>query len=133
MKSKTNVVPLKTVNPGGSRLDWLKWVAAFFLLLAGVLANQYYSELSMPLRLLGWLTVVVIAGFILSRTRKGRWVVGFFRDSRMELRKVIWPTREETIQTTLVVAVVVLILGMALWGIDGLLVWIIGWLTGQKG
>jgi preprotein translocase subunit SecE len=50
----------------------------------------------------------------------------------MEMRKVVWPTREETMQTTLVVAGMVIILALLLWGMDSLLVWLIGWLTGQR-
>lgn len=124
---------LKADNQGEARLDWLKWLVALVLLLAGLVANQYYSEISMPIRTLGWLAIVAVAGFIASKTQKGRWVVEFFRDSRMELRKVVWPTREETTQTTLVVAAMVVVLALLLWGIDGILVWIIGWLTGQRG
>lgn len=133
VKSKANVMVLKADNQGEARLDWLKWLVALVLLLAGLVANQYYSEISMPIRTLGWLAIVAVAGFIASKTQKGRWVVEFFRDSRMELRKVVWPTREETTQTTLVVAAMVVVLALLLWGIDGILVWIIGWLTGQRG
>jgi preprotein translocase subunit SecE len=87
----------------------------------------------MPIRTLGWLAIVAVAGYVASKTNKGKWVLEFFRDSRMELRKVVWPTREETMQTTLVVAVMVIILALVLWGMDGVLVWLIGWLTGQRG
>lgn len=118
---------------GEARLDWLKWLVALGLLLAGLVANQYYGEISMPLRMLGWLAIMAVAGYVISKTRKGRWVVELFRDSRTELRKVVWPTREETTQTTLVVAAMVVVLALLLWGIDGMLVWIIGWLTGQRG
>lgn len=124
---------LKAENQGETRLDWLKWLVALILLLAGLVGNYYYSQVSMPLRMLGWLAVLAVSGFIASRTQKGKWVVEFFRDSRMELRKVVWPKREEVVQTTLVVAVMVVILALILWGIDGILVWIIGWLTGQRG
>ena len=124
---------LKGGNQGGSRLDWLKWLIALVLLLAGLIANHYYSELSVLIRIGGWLVVLALSGFIATKTQKGRWVVEFFRDSRLELRKVVWPTREETLQTTLVVAVMVIILSLILWGMDGILVWLIGWLTGQRG
>lgn len=124
---------LKAENQEESRLDWLKWLIAIALLLAGLIGNHYYSEVSMPLRMLGWVLFLVAAGFVASRTQKGRWVIEFFRDSRMELRKVVWPTREETMQTTLVVAAMVIILALLLWGMDGVLVWLIGWLTGQRG
>jgi preprotein translocase subunit SecE len=133
VKSKANVMVLKADNQVEARLDWLKWLVALVLLLAALVANQYYSEVSMPLRTLGWLFILAVAGFVASKTQKGRWVIEFFRDSRMELRKVVWPTREETTQTTLVVAAMVVVLALLLWGIDGILVWIIGWLTGQRG
>lgn len=124
---------LKAENQDESRIDWLKWLVAVALLLAGLVGNHYYSEVSMPLRMLGWLAVLVVAGFIASKTQKGKWVVDFFLDSRAELRKVVWPTREETVQTTLVVAAMVVILALLLWGMDGILVYLIGWLTGQRG
>ncbi len=132
MKSKTNVVMIKAVNQEEARLDWLKWLLVSILLLAGIVGNYYYSGISMPLRLLVWLGLLLAAAFVGSKTQKGKWVVEFFRDSRMELRKVVWPTREETIQTTLVVAGMVVVLALLLWGIDGVLVWGIGWLTGQR-
>ena len=87
----------------------------------------------MPIRTLVWLSILAIAGFVASKTQKGKWTIDFFRDSRQEMRKVVWPTREETMQTTLVVAVMVVILALLLWGMDGVLVWLIGWLTGQIG
>lgn len=113
-------------------LDSLKWLFVVVLLLAGLIANHYYSDVSMPLRVLAWFAVLIISGFIATTTQKGKWVLVFFRDSRMELRKVVWPTREETVQTTLVVAVMVIVLALLLWGMDGILVWLIGWLTGQR-
>jgi preprotein translocase subunit SecE len=133
VKSKANVMILKDGNQGEMRLDWLKWLLAITLLLAGLIGNHYYSEVSMPIRTLAWMAIVVVASYIASKTQKGKWVIEFIRDSRMELRKVVWPTREETMQTTLVVAAMVIILALILWGMDGVLVWLIGWLTGQRG
>lgn len=124
---------LRTENQGEARLDWLKWVVALVLLSAALVGNYYFSDVAMPFRTLAWLGVLVVAGFIASTTQKGKWVVAFFRDSRAELRKVVWPTREETIQTTMIVAVMVIILSLILWGMDGVLVWAIGWMTGQRG
>lgn len=132
VKSKANIMVLRPENQEETQQDWLKWGAALALLLAGMVANHYYSEVSLLLRMLVWLAIVAVAGFIAAKTQKGKWVVNFFGDSRMELRKVVWPTREETMQTTLVVAVMVIILALILWGMDGILVWMIGWLTGQR-
>lgn len=124
---------LKADNQVTVRLDWLKWSIAIILLLAGLVGNHYYSEVSMPIRTLAWLMVIAIAGFVASKTQKGQWVVGFFRDSRIELRKVVWPSREETTQTTLVVGAMVVVLALILWGMDAVLVSLVGWLTGQSG
>jgi preprotein translocase subunit SecE len=123
----------KPENQEESALDWLKWLVSIALLLAGLIGNYYYSEVSLLVRTLAWFGVLAVSGFVASRTRKGKWVLEFFRDSRAELRKVVWPTREETIQTTLVVAAMVIVLSLILWGMDGILVWLIGWLTGQRG
>lgn len=124
---------LKAESQGEVRLDWLKWLVALSLLLAALVGNHYYSDVSMPLRTLAWLAVLAVAGFIVSKTQRGKWALEFFRDSRAELRKVVWPTREETMQTTFVVAAMVVVLALVLWGMDGILVWLIGWLTGQRG
>ena len=133
VKSKANLMVLKAENQGEPRLDWVKWLVTVALLLAGLIGNYYYSNVSMPLRTLAWLIVLAVAGFVASKTKKGRLAVDFIRDARMELRKVVWPTREETVQTTLIVAAMVIILALILWGMDGVLVWAIGWLTGQRG
>src|SRR5580658_10043137 len=119
---------LKAENQGEVRLDWLKWLVVAVLLLAGLVGNHYYSEVSMPLRTLAWLAILALSGFVASTTQKGKWALQFFQDSRSELRKVVWPTREETMQTTMVVAAMVVILALILWGLDGVLVWLIGWL-----
>lgn len=114
-----------------TKLDWLKWLLSLILLLAGLVGNHYYSEVSMPVRTLCWLAVLAVAGFVASKTHKGKWVLMFFRDSKAELKKVSWPTKDETVRTTMIVAVMVVILALILWGMDGILVWLIGFLTGQ--
>jgi preprotein translocase subunit SecE len=124
---------LRSDNQGAPRLDHLKWVLSVLLLVAGVVGNYYYSAVPMPIRVAAWLVILAIAGFVASRTQVGKTVVEFFYDSRLEMRKVIWPTREETMQSTMVVAVMVVILSLILWGMDSVLVWLIGWLTGQRG
>jgi preprotein translocase subunit SecE len=113
--------------------DWLKWLIVSFLLVAGIVANYYFSHQPWPLRLLGWLFLLAVASAIALQTYQGKQALTFARESRMELRKVVWPTYQETVQTTLFVAAMVLVLGLILWGIDSILMWLIGWLTGQRG
>ena len=127
------MMAFKTDLQENSNLDWLKWLVVFLLLAAGLVANYYYSAQPWPLRLLGWLALSGIIAAVASQTRKGKMAFGFVRESRAELRKVFWPTRQETMQTTLFVAAMVIILALILWAIDGGLMWAIGWLTGQRG
>ena len=120
-------------NQNETKLDWLKWLVVAVLIAAGLGANYYYSQQPWPLRLLGWMFLLAVVCSIVYVTRQGKQAVSFARESRIELRKVVWPTRQETVQTTLIIAAVVVILSLLLWGIDGVLVWAIGWLTGQRG
>lgn len=115
----------------GNKVDLLKWTLFTILLLAVLVGNYYFRDISFLIRTIGWGAIVVVAAIIAATTKKGRWILQFFRESRQELRKVVWPSREETMQTTLVVAVMVAILSLMLWGIDGVLVWLIGLLTGH--
>ena len=114
-------------------LDWLKWLLVAVLLVAGLIANYYYSAQPWPFRLLGWFVLLAIVLAVVWQTEQGKKAWAFARESRIELRKVHWPTRQETIQTTFIVAAMVVVLALLLWGIDGLLMWLIGWLTGQRG
>jgi preprotein translocase subunit SecE len=66
-------------------------------------------------------------------TAQGKAVIAFSKDARLELRKVVWPSRPETTQTTLMVIVLVIVMSLILWGIDTFLMWAIGWMTGQRG
>lgn len=111
----------------------LKWFVVFVLLIAGLIANYHYSGEPWPLRLLGWIILLAIMATLALQTKQGKSAFNFARESKMELRKVFWPTRQETMQTTLFVAAMVVVLALILWAIDGGLMWAIGWLTGQRG
>lgn len=127
------MMAFKTDLQENSNFDWLKWLAVFILFIAGLVANYYYAAQPWPLRLLGWLVLSGIIAAVALQTRQGKSALEFARESRTELRKVFWPTRQETMQTTLFVAVMVLVLALILWAIDGGLMWTIGWLAGQRG
>lgn len=116
----------KTSNP----LDTLKWLVAIGLLVGLVAANYMYGEISVLYRALVAVAVVVIAGFIAASTVKGSEFLAFAKDSRIEVRKVVWPNRQEATQTTLVVLAATVIVGLLLWGLDGVIVKVVGWVTG---
>lgn len=124
---------VKMIETNQRSFGWLKWSVVFLLLIAGLIANYHYNTIPWPLRLLGWLFLLAVTVAIALRTSQGKQFLEFARDSRMEMRKVFWPTRQEVVQTTLVVAAMVIVLALVLWGVDSFLMWLIGWLTGQRG
>lgn len=116
-----------------ARFDWLKWLVIVSLLVAGLIGSHFYSYQPWPIRLLGWLFLLTIIIVVALKTNQGKRAFNFARESRIELRKVYWPTRQETIQTTFLIAIMVVVLALILWGVDDILYWLIGWLTGQRG
>jgi len=104
-----------------SSADTIKFVLAGALGLAGLVAFYVFAEQSLLLRTLALLAVAGVVAFIIYQTALGKRTVAFFKDARTEVRKVVWPSRAETTQTTLTVVVIVIIVGIFLWLLDMLL------------
>ena len=119
----------KTENQSNA-LDMFKWVVVFALLAGLVTANTMYGEISVLYRAIAIVVVVGIAGFIAATTEKGSTFLSFAKESRTEVRKVVWPTRQEANQTTLIVLAATLIMALILWGLDGIIVRVVGFITG---
>ena len=119
----------KTENQSNG-LDMFKWVVVFALLAGLVTANTVYGELSVLYRALAAVVVAVVAGFIAASTDKGSAFLSFAKESRTEVRKVVWPTRQEANQTTLIVLAATLVMALILWGLDGIIVRVVGFITG---
>ncbi len=124
---------VKTEVEVTNKLDTFKLLMAVVLLLAGIAGFYYYEAEGLLYRVLGLLVFVIVALGVVYTTRLGQSVVGFGRESRAEVRKVVWPTRQETVQTTMMVIVAVIIIGIFLWLIDMVLVSAVQYLTGQGG
>ncbi len=124
----------KTDVEGSSGLDVAKLLAAIAIIGAGI-AGFYYLADQQPVwvRLLGLLVVVGISAFVALQTTAGRGFWRFASDARGEVRKVVWPSRQETLQTSLIIFVAVLIMALFLWAIDSLLFLAVRYLTGQEG
>jgi preprotein translocase subunit SecE len=116
-----------------SRLDTYKWLLAILIVLAALVAFYYFADILLAIRVAGLLVAATGAVLIVLRTELGGGVLEFTRDARMELRKVVWPTRAETMQTGLAVIVMVVVMGVLLWLLDVLLFWLVRLLTGQGG
>jgi preprotein translocase subunit SecE len=106
-----------------SGIDTVKLLTALLLLIAGVVGFYYFADESQLLRVIGLLAIAVTVFFIVSTTEIGRRSLGFARDARVEVRKVVWPTRTETTQTTIAVLIMVFLVAIMLWLIDMTLGW----------
>ncbi len=113
------------IETSNSRLDSLKWTVALTLLGGAIAAFYVYSDQSLLLRVVGLLAVAGISVTLILFTAKGRSAWDFMQESRTEVRKVVWPTRQETVQTTLVVIAMVTVVAIFLWLLDMLLAWIV--------
>ena len=113
--------------------DTAKLVLAVLVLVGGIAAYYYFENESILLRVAGLLVALAIGAVIAFQSLQGRMLWRFIQGSRNEIRKVIWPTRQETLQTTLTVLVFALILGVFFWILDLILLWGTGMLTGQGG
>ena len=110
---------------GNSAADIAKLVVALLILSAAIFAYYWYNDFQTWQRLLILLGGFAVSGAIAFFTRSGRAAKDFLGESLFELRKVVWPTRQETIQTTIAVGIVVVILSIILWIIDMVLGWAI--------
>jgi len=106
-------------------IDKVKLVAAVAVVLAGLAGFYYFDELSVLLRA-AMVIVGVLAGVGVALTStQGQAAWEFVKGSRLELRKVVWPTRRETIQGTGIVLLMVIIVGIYLWVLDTVLFWVV--------
>jgi preprotein translocase subunit SecE len=118
------------VETGSGFLDTVKLALAAAILIGGIVAFYVYEEQSLLVSVAAVLVAVGIAVAVFMQTERGRILWKFIQGSRVELRKIIWPTRQETLQTALTVMVFALILGLFFWGLDFFLLWITRLLTG---
>jgi preprotein translocase subunit SecE len=112
-------------------VDTAKLALAIVVVLAGLAGYYYFADSSALLRALGVLLTLGVAAAVAFTSLQGRTLWKFIQGARVELNKVVWPTREETIQTTLVVLVVALFGGVFFWLLDLFLLWVTTRITGQ--
>ena len=105
---------------------------SLLLLLTGIVAFYYFSEIRLFYRVLGLFVILGLSGYIVYQTNFGKTVYTYVLESKIELKKVSWPTKQETTQTAIGVIVIVVIIGILLWLLDMLLAWSIGTLYGVR-
>jgi preprotein translocase subunit SecE len=114
----------------GSGMDTIKLLVVVVLLVAGVYGFYSFADQPLWVRLAGLLVVIGAAAFVALQTAMGRTVWQFAADARTEVRKVVWPSRQETLQTLLIITIAVLVTALFLWGVDSVLFSIVRALTG---
>ena len=121
------------IETGASALDTVKLVAAAAILVGGIAAFYLLGTYPLAVR---WLIVFATFGlglFVALQSTQGRGFWQFVQGSRVELRKVVWPTRQETLQTALVVFIAIIAMGIFFWILDWILGAVTRALTGQGG
>jgi len=114
-------------------LDTIKLLLAAGLLVGGLYSYYYFLEVALPLRVLMVLGGTA-AGITTAMTSvQGQRLWAFIQGARIELRKVVWPTRQETTQTAIAVFVFTLIMALFFWALDSFLLWVTRSLVGSAG
>jgi len=119
------------VETESGRFDSIKLGAALLLLAAAIVAFYRFDDQLLVVRVLGLLAAAGVSVFIAAQSTTGRNIISFISGAKAEVRKVVWPTRAETMQTTMAVMLMVLLVGIFLWLLDMVLLWAIQILTGQ--
>ena len=110
--------------------DTIKLAAAAVMVVVGLVGFYYFADQSLLMRVIALLIIAGLAAYVVYQTELGKRTVDFFKDARTEVRKVVWPSRSETTQTTLTVFIIVIIVGIFLWLFDMLLSFLFRLITG---
>lgn len=111
-------------------MDTLKLLLAVILLVGGIVGFYVLEAQPLWIRLLALLGAVAVAAFVFVQSAQGKQIKHFAGSSYTEVRKVVWPSRQETVQTTLVIIIAVLVMSLFLWGVDSLLFLLVRSVTG---
>lgn len=107
------------------RLDLIKWGGVLLIVVALIIGNFAFASLAVPVRTTLIIVFGLLALLIALTTAKGKWGWQFLKEARIELRKVVWPTRQETVQTGLMIGGIVCIVALILWGVDSLFAYLV--------
>jgi len=111
--------------------DKIKLLVAFLFIVAGVVGYYALQDSAAVLRVLSVLLGVLAAAGMFWTTAPGKQFFGFAKDSVAEAKRVVWPTRKETIQTTAVVIAFAVVMALFLWAVDASLLLIVNKLMGR--
>jgi preprotein translocase subunit SecE len=121
---------MKNSNENQNKItkDIVYWVAVVFLTVGAFFCTYYYT-FSGPIQSIIWIGWFLLFLFLAYFTTTGKQVYQFAQESKIELLKVVWPTRQETVQTTTIVIIMVAVTGFILWAVDSIMMWAIAKIT----
>ena len=115
-------------------LNTVKWVVAIAILIAATVGNRYAPELlpqlSSWVRIVALVVLAVGALALTLTTAQGQSFIKLLKEAQVEARRIVWPTKDETMQTTMIVCAVVVVMSLLLWGVDSLFGWMISAVIG---
>ena len=114
----------------GTMQNYFRWSVGLVLIAIAIYGNSYYSLEPLLYRVLGVLVLLGLSTVVLLTTIEGKEALKLILESRTAIRRVVWPSRPETTQTTLIVIVAITIAGLILWGLDSLFGWVTASLLG---
>ena len=127
---KKKNAPETVVEDKSKGLNTLLWILVAVFFAAAAIGNVYFQKVySLPIRVVGVVIALVIAFAFAAITNQGTKARTFFKDSKIEAQKVVWPSRQEARQTTLIVIGVTIIASLFFWATDSIIVTVINFLT----
>ncbi len=112
-------------------LDIIKLLLAAGVLVGGLYSYYYFLEVSLPLRVLMVLGGTAAGITVGMTSTQGQRLWAFIQGARIEIRKVVWPTKQETTQTAIAVFIFTFIMALFFWGLDSFLLWLTRTLVGS--
>lgn len=119
------------VEEATSVVDVIKLLLSPVFVIMGVIGFYYYADIQLLYRVVAFLVILLISSGIFLTTAKGKLLWLFIQESKQEFRRIVWPTKDEAVRTTILVFVMVTVVGLVLWLFDMLFFSIVQFLMSQ--
>ncbi|CAD83245.1 preprotein translocase SecE subunit [Candidatus Blochmanniella floridana] len=116
---------MKDENKKNRLLEIVKWVGVVILLILSIIGNEVFRGYDIYVRMMLIFVIIIVTVYIVFTTKIGKWIIVFGKESCIELQKVVWPTYQESLNTTLVIVAVTVLMSLLVWGLDAVLVHVI--------
>ncbi|QJC29172.1 preprotein translocase subunit SecE [Enterobacteriaceae endosymbiont of Plateumaris rustica] len=113
-------------------LEFIKWTISILLFIFIIIYDYLYQNIEFAVRIIIICPILILIIFTILSTNKGEKIFLFIRETRIETLKVIWPSYKETLQITLIIIIITLIMSIIIWGLDSILIFLISFLTNMR-